>query len=64
MPTVRIDMFEGRTPEQKRHLVRLVTNAICEALNVAAASVRIQITETRRENFAVGGVIASEQAES
>ena len=27
MPTIRVELFEGRTPEQKRNLVRALTQA-------------------------------------
>lgn len=64
MPTVRIDMFEGRTLQQKRDLVREVTDAVCSALGVGAEAVRIQITETQRENSARAGVLVSEQERS
>ena len=57
MPVVNIQMFEGRTVEQKRKLVADVTRAICDSLDVTSDRVRIMITDMPRENVAVAGVL-------
>ncbi|GAA2585424.1 hypothetical protein GCM10010399_14310 [Dactylosporangium fulvum] len=62
MPTVKVEMFSGRTPQQKRDLVRLVTDAVAESLSVDPAGVRVQIVETERHHSAVGGVLRSDAA--
>ena len=61
MPTFHIEMFEGRSVEQKRKLVEEVTRVTCESLGCAAAAVDIIITDIKRENWATGGVLWSEQ---
>jgi 4-oxalocrotonate tautomerase len=61
MPIVQIDMLEGRTDDQKRTLVRMVTEAICEALEAKPETVRIIVRDMRREHYSVGGVLASER---
>lgn len=58
MPTITIQMYAGRTPAQKAHLVRAVTDAAVEALNVNADLVRITIVDVERYNSARGGVLA------
>jgi 4-oxalocrotonate tautomerase len=57
MPVVNIQMFEGRTVEQKRKLVADVTQTICDSLGVTPDRVRIMITDMPRENVAVAGVL-------
>ncbi len=57
MPTVNIQLFEGRTVDVKRKLVEKLTGAITEVLNVSPEAVKIMITEMSRENMAVAGVL-------
>jgi 4-oxalocrotonate tautomerase len=56
MPVIIINMLEGRSAEKKRKLVRKVTDAVVEALEVEPESVRIIINEIPKENFAVAGL--------
>ncbi|MDR0214650.1 MAG: 4-oxalocrotonate tautomerase [Comamonas sp.] len=62
MPTYHIELFEGRTVEQKRKLVEEVTRVTTEVLGSAPESVDIIITDVKRENWATGGKLWSEQA--
>lgn len=55
MPTYHIELFEGRTIEQKRKLVEEVTRVTAEVLGSAPESVDIIITDVKRENWATGG---------
>ena len=61
MPNVRIEMWSGRTLDQKRSLVQLVTKAIVEALDVPPEAVIIKIVEGEKFNAARGGVLRSEE---
>jgi 4-oxalocrotonate tautomerase len=61
MPTFHIEMFEGRTVEQKKKLVEEVTRVTCESLGCTPGAVDIIITDIKRENWATGGVLWSEQ---
>ena len=61
MPTIRIEMFSCRTLEQKRKLVRLVTDAVVQALGVKPDVVRIKIFESEKFNFARAGVLRSDE---
>jgi 4-oxalocrotonate tautomerase len=56
-------MFEGRTMEQKKRLVRAVTDAIVESLGpqVASEEIRIWIIEIPKTSLAVGGVLVSDR---
>ncbi|WP_267929801.1 4-oxalocrotonate tautomerase [Paraburkholderia sp. ZP32-5] len=60
MPTFRIELFEGRTLEQKREFVEAITKATCESLGVEPNSVDIILTDVKRENWATGGRLWSE----
>ncbi|MEQ6435378.1 4-oxalocrotonate tautomerase [Comamonas sp. w2-DMI] len=62
MPTYHVELFEGRTVEQKRKLVEEITRVTSEVLGSAPESVDIIITDVKRENWATGGKLWSEQA--
>jgi len=60
MPTINVQLFEGRTPEQKKAFVQAITDVTCKTLDASPASVDIIITEVKRENWATGGKLWSE----
>lgn len=61
MPTINVQLFEGRTLEQKRAFVKAVTEATARTLGASAESVDIIIHECKRENWATAGKLWSEQ---
>lgn len=63
MPSVTVEMFSGRTPLQKRALVRLVTDAVADSLGVDPAGVRVRIVETEKHHSAIGGVLRADPPE-
>ncbi len=60
MPTYHIEMFEGRTAEQKKKLVEEITRVTVEVLGGSPESVDIIISDVKRENWATGGKLWSE----
>ncbi len=60
MPTYHIEMFEGRTAEQKKKLVEEITRVTVEVLGGSPESVDIIITDIQRENWAPGGKLWGE----
>ncbi|MEI7784418.1 MAG: 4-oxalocrotonate tautomerase [Betaproteobacteria bacterium] len=60
MPTYHIEMFEGRTHEQKKKLVEEITRVTVEVLGGSPESVDIIISDIKRENWATGGKLWSE----
>jgi 4-oxalocrotonate tautomerase len=62
MPTIRVEMFEGRTPEQKRALVSALTEACVQALGSAPDSVDVLLFDIAKQNWATGGTLWSEKA--
>lgn len=61
MPTFHIEMFEGRTVEQKRELVAALTRETCRVLGCAPSSVDIIIADVRRDNWATAGELWSDK---
>ena len=49
MPTFNVQLFEGRTVEQKRQFVAEVTRVTCETLGCSAGSVDIIITDVKKK---------------
>ena len=58
MPLVIISADAGRTIEQKRGLVKDITEAVCKNFNVKPEAVAIQIVEGKKENRGKGGKLA------
>ncbi|MEC5162302.1 MULTISPECIES: 4-oxalocrotonate tautomerase [unclassified Janthinobacterium] len=61
MPTINVQLFEGRTLEQKRAFVQAVTEATVKTLGAAPESVDILIHEIKREHWATGGKLWSDE---
>jgi 4-oxalocrotonate tautomerase len=60
MPTLRVEMFAGRTEAQKRALARELTEATVRALGVPASAVEVLFYDIERGDWAVGGVLCSD----
>ena len=61
MPTLRVELMEGRTPEQKKALVQALTQAVVDTLGSKPESVDILLYDIRRGDWATGGVLWSEK---
>ena len=61
MPSIRVEMFEGRTPDQKRVLAKELTDATVRALGVPVDSVDIMMFDIPRHDWATAGVLWSER---
>jgi 4-oxalocrotonate tautomerase len=59
MPIVQIDMLEGRDVEKKHRLIRMVTEAVCTALDAEPQSVRVIIREMAADHYGIAGEPAS-----
>ncbi|MEL7566894.1 MAG: tautomerase family protein [Dehalobacterium sp.] len=55
MPIVRIDMIEGRTIEQKRYLVKKITEVVCTGVNTTPDRVTVIITDIPKTNHGKNG---------
>ena len=61
MPTLRVELMEGRTPEQKKNLVRALTQAVVDTLGSKAESVDVLLYDIKRGDWATGGELWSEK---
>lgn len=57
MPIVQIDMIEGRTTEQKREMVKKITEVITQTANCPAEAVTIVIREAAKQHIAKAGTL-------
>lgn len=62
MPTIRVEMFEGRTPEQKKNFVKALTQAAVDSLGLKPAAVDVILYEVRKSDWATGGELWSEKS--
>lgn len=59
MPIIRVEMFPGRTGDQKSAMAKEVTDAFVRTAGGTPESVHIVITEVDQADWAVaGGIIA------
>ena len=56
MPFVQIELLQGRTAEKKEELIKNVTNAIADTLQVPKDRIHISLHEMPKENIGHGGV--------
>lgn len=56
MPIITINLLEGRTDDQKERLIHEVTEACHRALDTPRDSVRIILSDMRKQHYGVGGV--------
>jgi 4-oxalocrotonate tautomerase len=61
MPSVTIVLKEGRTVEQKRALVKEVTDAIVRTVNAKPEAVHIVIHDEPAHNIAGGGILLADK---
>lgn len=64
MPTIRVELFEGRTPEQKKNLVKALTQACVDTIGSKAESVDILLFDIKPTDWATGGELWSEKKKS
>ena len=61
MPEVYVHAVKGRTPEQKKALVKDITDAVVKNFKVKAEAVMVQIMESSKESKAKGGFLFSDK---
>lgn len=57
MPFVQIEIREGRTLDQKRAMVKEVSEALKNTIDCQPQSIKIVIREMKRENFATNDTL-------
>lgn len=62
MPTIRVELFEGRSVEQKRALAKELTEACVRVLGGSADGIDVIFSDVARHDWATGGVLWSDKA--
>ena len=57
MPVVIVEMYEGRTLEQKRALVRAITQAMVEHAGARPEQLHVVIHEVPKQNWGRAGLL-------
>jgi 4-oxalocrotonate tautomerase len=61
MPIVRIELWPGRTHQQKAELARVVTEAVASIAKAPPEHTIVVFQDVPKENWAVKGVLASDE---
>jgi 4-oxalocrotonate tautomerase len=61
MPTLHVELFAGRTVEQKRALAQALTEATVRTLGGSPDSVDIIFRDVERHDWSTGGVLWSDR---
>ncbi len=64
MPTIRVELFAGRTVEQKRALAQALTEATVATLGGRPDAVDVIFSDVERHDWATGGQLWSDKAPS
>ena len=60
MPVVIVEMWEGRTLEQKKQLVEGITSSFVK-IGTSPEVVQVILKDNPKRNWAIGGKLASEE---
>lgn len=61
MPTIRVELFEGRTTAQKSELAKELTQACVKVLGGSGDGVDVLFFDVARHDWATGGIPWSEK---
>ncbi len=62
MPTIHVELFKGRTVEQKRAAAQAITEAVVKTLGGSPDSVDVIFRDVERHDWATGGQLWSDKA--
>jgi 4-oxalocrotonate tautomerase len=57
MPVVTVAMYDGRSLDQKRELVKGITDVVSRVTGVTPEGVHVIIEEVKREHWSIGGLL-------
>ncbi|AXK39423.1 4-oxalocrotonate tautomerase [Crenobacter cavernae] len=60
MPTLNVQLFEGRSDEEKRQYAEALTEASVKVLGCDASAVDILFQDVKKSDWATGGVLWSD----
>ncbi|MBS0393992.1 MAG: 2-hydroxymuconate tautomerase family protein [Proteobacteria bacterium] len=61
MPIIRVEMFKGRTREQKRELARELTEAFVRACGGKPEAVTVVLSDVDKQDWAVAGALMADK---
>ncbi len=61
MPIIHVEMFKGRSADQKRALVAALTDAFVKTAGGTPESVQIVISDVEKSDWGTGGQLASDK---
>jgi 4-oxalocrotonate tautomerase len=64
MPVVTVELWEGRTVEQKRRLCKAITDAMVEHAGARPDGLHVIIHEIPKENWARAGVLGIDRRDA
>jgi 4-oxalocrotonate tautomerase len=63
VPVVTVQLFEGRTIEQKRKLVKAITDAMVEHADARPDALHVVLQEIPKDNWGRAGVLGSDRSD-
>jgi 4-oxalocrotonate tautomerase len=63
VPVVTVQLFEGRTLEQKRRLVKAITDAMVEHADARPDALHVVLQEIPMDNWGRAGVLGSDRSD-
>ena len=61
MPIIRVDLFEGRSPDQKKTIVKELSETLARTAGCSVEAVEVLITDHSKDNWGFGGVTARDK---
>ncbi|MFD2204692.1 2-hydroxymuconate tautomerase [Kiloniella antarctica] len=61
MPIIRVEMFQGRSLEQKRALVKKLTEETARITGCNREAVYVVIDDVNKENWGAGGILCTDK---
>lgn len=61
MPIIRVEMYKGRTRDQKRALVKELTEAFLRTCGSTPEAVQVVIVDVDKEDWGTAGVLACDK---
>ncbi len=61
MPIIRVEMFSGRNRDQKRQLIKELTDSFVQTCGGALESVTVVITDVEKEDWGSGGELCADK---
>ncbi len=61
MPIIRVEMFKGRTREEKRKLVEALTDAMVQSTGARREACWVVITDVDKEDWGFGGQLGCDK---